>query len=193
MRLRAFAGVLLALLLGRGVQAGGGVQAQSPADPKLVHRPPPKPPGFTRQGQIGLDVAVSDAQGKPVAGLQPWEFQLTDQGRQAKILSFRGYDAAVARPEPPVELILVIDEVNLPFDQVAFVRTELTRFLRQNGGQLAQPTTLMRLTDSGVRVQQKPVLDGNALVKIVGLDQDRHRLPQPGDGWRRIDPALPDL
>ena len=164
MRLRAFAGLLLALLFGCVAQA----QSSAPADPNLVHRPPPKPPSLTREGRIRLDVAVSDAEGKPVTGLQPLDFQLTDQGRPAKILSFHGFDGVVASPQQPVEVILVIDEVNLPFQQVAFVRSELTQFLRQNGGKLAQPTTLMRLTDKGVRVEPKPTLDGDALVKVVG-------------------------
>ena len=106
MRLRAFAGLLLALLFGCVAQA----QSSAPADPNLVHRPPPKPPSLTREGRIRLDVAVSDAEGKPVTGLQPLDFQLTDQGRPAKILSFHGFDGVVASPQPPVEVILVIDE-----------------------------------------------------------------------------------
>ena len=47
------------------------------------------------------------------------------------------------------------------------MRSELTRFLRQKGGKLEQPTSLMRLTDSGLHVQPAPTLDGNALVKVV--------------------------
>jgi len=95
---------------------------------------------MTPEGRIPLDVMLSDAQGQPVPGLGPSDFQLTDNGTAAKVLSFRSFDGVLTRPNPPVEVILVIDEVNLPFHQVAFVRSELTRLLRQNGGKLAQPT-----------------------------------------------------
>jgi VWFA-related protein len=133
-----------------------------------MHRPQAKAPGSVSQvGRIRIDVTVRDAQDKPITGLQPWDFQLIDTGRPTKVLSFRGFDGVVAKPEPPVEIILVIDEVNLPFQQVAFVRSELTQFLRQNGGKLAQPLSLMRMTDKGLRVQPRATLDGDALVKVV--------------------------
>jgi len=196
MRLRPFIGVLLISLLGRILTARSVSVAQSstapapPAvapvgqttpeaqsalqrekelkDPTLLLRPPPKAPSsVATQGQIHLDVAVSDEQGKPVYSLQPWDFTLMDDGKPAKVLSFRGFDGAVAKPQPPVEVILLIDEVNLPFQQVAFVKSELSRFLRQNNGKLAQPVSIMRLTDAGLRVQPRPTLDGNAQESIV--------------------------
>jgi VWFA-related protein len=166
MKSRRFFGVLLVLLF--GLTAPVAQSPHSKPDPELVHRPPPKAPGSVAlAGRIRLDVMISDPQGKPVHGLQPWDFQLTDDGKPAKILSFRGFDGVVAKPDPPVEVILLIDEVNLPFQQVAFVRKELTDFLRQNDGKLAQPVSILRLTDKGLRVQPKPTLDGNALVGIV--------------------------
>ena len=143
-------------------------QSTERGDPALVRRPPPRAPGsVTAEGKIHLDVLVNDAQGKPVLGLEPWDFKLTDNGKPSRIMSFRKFDGVVSKPDPPVEVLLLIDEVNLPFQQVAFVRTELTKFLRQNGGKLAQPVSLMRLTDSGLRVQPMPTGDGIALVTIV--------------------------
>ena len=141
-----------------------------PADttPVLVHRPEPKASNLvTPEGHIHLDVVVSDSAGKPVSGLQPWDFKLLDNGSPRKILSFRSFDGVAVKPDPPVEVILLVDTVNLPFQQVAFVRQELEKFLRTNGGHLTQPVSLFLLTDNGLRVQPRPSVDGNALVDVV--------------------------
>jgi len=55
----------------------------------------------------------------------------------------------------------------LPFQQVAFVKSELSKFPGQNNGKLAQLVSIMRLTDAGLRVQAKPTLDGRALERVV--------------------------
>jgi hypothetical protein len=118
-------------------------------DPVLVHRLPPKPPSTAmREGTMFLDVVVSDVADKPMPGLEPWDFKLLDNNRSAKIMSFHSFGEAAAKPDPPVEVILVIDELNLPFQQVAFVKSEISRFLAQNGGHLAQPVSLMLLNET---------------------------------------------
>jgi VWFA-related protein len=142
-----------------------------PPNPALLQRPPPKvaaPPGaITPEGRIGLDVLVSNSVGKPVTGLEPWQFTLFDNGHPRKILSFRAFNDAMSMPDPPVEVILVIDTANLPFQQVAVVRQEIEQFLHANGGHLKQPVSLVLLSDAGVRVQPRPSLDGNALARVV--------------------------
>jgi VWFA-related protein len=150
--------------------ADSNSQATLP-DPVFSHRPPVRPPSppsaVTAEGRIHLDVLVSDAAGKPAPGLDPWDLKLLDDGQARKILSFRSYDGVAARPDPPVQVILLIDTVNLPLQQVAFTRQEIGRFLRQKGGHLAQPVSIFLLTDGGLRMQPRPSVDGNALVSIV--------------------------
>lgn len=154
-------------------QAASQAQPQNPPDPTLVHRPPanqPKPASaITPQGSIHLDVTVTDAAGKAVTGLQPWDFTLLDNNQPRKILSFRSFDGAVVTPDPPVQAILLIDTANLPFQQVAFVRSEMRKFLLENGGHLPLPISLFLLSDTALRVQPRPSTDGNALVSV--LDQ----------------------
>jgi VWFA-related protein len=149
-------------------------QKPEPANPVLSVRPPPmaaRPPSaVTPEGRIKLDVVVTDAEGKPVAGLEPWDFKLLDNGQPRRILSFRGYHDIV-RPDPPVEVILLIDIVNLPFQQVAFVRQEVEQFLRENGGHLRQPVSLILLSDAGIRVQPRPSVDGKAQAQVVSQIQ----------------------
>lgn len=174
-------GLVLLLGLAAGVcaqqtaapQAAAGV-TQQPDNPRLQHRPPPgapsapvAPSAVTPAGRIRLDVVVTDAAGKAVTGLQPWNFKLLDDGQPRKILSFRAYDGATVKPEPPVEVILVMDAANLPFQQVAVVRQQITQFLRENGGHLKQPVSLILLNDAGIRIQPRPSLDGNAVAAVV--------------------------
>lgn len=42
-----------------------------------------------------LDVMVDDAAGRPVTGLQPWDFKLLDNDRLSKVMSFQSFDFAL--------------------------------------------------------------------------------------------------
>jgi VWFA-related protein len=148
--------------------AGAQPGQQESEDPTLTHRPPPKPKSqLIPEGKIKLDVMVDDSTGKPVTGLQPWDFKILDNNQPRKVLSFRAFNDAGVKPDPPAEVILVIDLVNLPFQQVAVTRQEIERFLKANDGHLKQPVTLLLLSDAGMRVQPRPSVDGNALVSVV--------------------------
>lgn len=141
---------------------------QPKPDPTLLHRPPPKAPSLViPTGKILLDATVTDAAGKPVSGLQPWDFKLLDNDHPTKIVSFRSYDGATVLPDPPVEAILLIDELNLPITQISYVRSQLAGFLSQNGGRLPQPVSILLLTESGLRIQPHPSTDGSALLAVL--------------------------
>ena len=112
-------------------------------------------------------MVVEDESGKPVMGLEPWDFKILDNGQARKVVSFRRYDGVQVKPDPPVEVILVMDVLNLPFQQVAFVRGQIGEFLLQNGGRLRQPLTLILLTEEGIRVQPRSSTDGNAIAGVV--------------------------
>ena len=146
-------------------------QNPEPPNPVLNKRPPAKPvptqTAVERAGSLKLDVVVRDAAGKLVAGLEPWDFALLDNGKPQKILSFHEFNDTTVKPEPPVEVILLLDMANLPFSQVAFVRQQVDQFLHQSGGQLQQPMSLIVLTSAGIRVQPRPSVDGDALAGIV--------------------------
>jgi VWFA-related protein len=147
--------------------------APEPDNPMLVVRPPESTPrpasAISPEGHIHLDVVVSGSSGKPVPGLLPSDFTILDNGQPRKLLSFRTYDGVNVKPAPPVEVILVVDTVNLPFSQISFMHQEIARFLRQNDGHLAQPVSLMLLSEAGLRIQPRPSKDGNALLTV--LDQ----------------------
>jgi VWFA-related protein len=137
-------------------------------EPALIRRPAPKPPSTVlAEGRLSLDVIVNDAAGNAVPGLDPWDFKLLDNDHPVRIKFFRSFGEASVRPDPPVEVVLLIDELNLPFTQVSFVKTQVAAFLHQNGGRLAQPVSIILLTEAGLQVQPRPSTDGNALLNVL--------------------------
>ena len=110
-------------------------------------------------GQIHLDVVVTPKSGPPVSGLQQQDFALLDNKIPQTILEFQ----PVHGREAPIEVVLVVDDVNTGFANVAYERSEIDKFLRTDGGQLAYPMTLAFLTDDGIKVQDEFSRDGNEL------------------------------
>ena len=136
--------------------------------PKLKSRPIPQHPKEP-EGRIHLDVVVSDKSGQRVAGLSQQDFILVDDNIPRKIVSFQSIDARIAKPDPPVQAILLIDQINPTFQQVSFARSEIARFLRKNDGHLPLPVSIAVLSESGLRIQRSPSVDGNACLAV--LDQ----------------------
>lgn len=117
---------------------------------------------------MSLDVLVTDQAGKPVGDLGPTELTLLDNNQPRKIFSFRRTDSAAgSRFDPPVEVILVIDAVNMPYQAVTRQRLDVEKFLRLNNGQLAFPTSVFLYTSQGLMVQPVPSKDGNALANLI--------------------------
>jgi len=135
--------------------------SQQAVVPPTAARTPERP-------RISLDVVVTDKAGKPVGALEPLDLTLLDNNQPRKILSFRRTDGSTGnRFDPPVEVILVIDAVNLPYQAVTLQRLEVEKFLRLNNGQLAFPTSVFLFSSQGLLVQPAPSKDGNALAKLL--------------------------
>jgi len=114
---------------------------------------------------INLDVVVTPKSGPPVSGLQQQDFTVLDNKVLQTIVSFK----AVRGREAPIEVVLVLDDVNTGLEHIAFERSEIDKFLKADGGQLAHPLALAFLADAGLKVQDDFSTDGNAL--SVALDQ----------------------
>jgi len=114
-----------------------------------------------------LDVVVTDASGKPVAGLELKDFQLLDNNRPQKIVSFHASDGTAGKAGSQVAIFLVMDTVNSGLVNVSSMRDEVEKFLRQNDGRLAQPVTVVLLDDAGFQVVGQPSRDGNFLAQAV--------------------------
>lgn len=139
------------------------------------HTPPPTQ---TRTSRIDLDVVVTPKSGPPVANLAQQDFTILDNKTPQKITSFQ----AVAGSQQPVHTVLVIDAVNSTYENIAYQRGQIDRFLRANGGRLPQPMSLAFFTDAGIQIQHDFSTDGNALSAAldryaIGL-RDIHRTSQ---------------
>jgi len=144
------------------------MHAQQSDAPASVASPPVA--ATAQQRPVFLDVLVTDSARKPVAELEPFDFSVLDENQPRKILGFRRTDGAVgSKLDPPVEVIIVLDAVNLPYQAAARLRLEVDKFLHENGGHLAQPVSIYLFTSEGLRVQPAPSKDGNALAAM--LDQ----------------------
>jgi VWFA-related protein len=121
------------------------------------------PPGSAKR-QITLDVVVTDKSGKPFPGLQRRNFTLLDNKQPQEITSFHAVEGGIATADPPVEVILIVDEVNAAFNTVSFERREIAKFLKRNGGQLARPVSFVFFSDTGTTIGKTSSRDGNGLV-----------------------------
>jgi VWFA-related protein len=137
-------------------------QTPPPPPPKgLIHRTPEMAEQQKKaERHIALSVIVTDASGTPVDGLTEQDFAILDNNHVQKIASFEEIDGRKAKP--PVEAILVFDTINPSFDDLAAVRSGVEKFLKQNGGHLALPVSIVFLSYQGVKLAQ-PSRDGNTL------------------------------
>ncbi len=181
---QVFVALLLLLLGGRPSVAevevsGSEVMAES--------APPASPTSqYTRveaDGLLHLDVVITGATGKPVKGLEAKDFELFDDGRPQTVLSFNGFAGLSSMPDPPVELILLVDTVGGLKDPVALSTVAAAaEFMRQNGGHLTMPISVFGVADSGLWTLDHTSSDGNAVaddllhlrVRLL-LDSSPHR------------------
>ncbi len=139
-----------------------GAQASEQGQIGPQTQEPAGQPGFTIHVEsklVVLDVVVTDQRGKPVRGLQREAFNVYEDKVQQKILSFEppampGASGAASvtihsteeldrlEPQAPVSII-VLDEVTSKFEDQAFARYSLKKYLGQEGDTLRQPTMLI--------------------------------------------------
>jgi VWFA-related protein len=118
-------------------------------------------------GMMKLDVVVTDHQGKSITGLGEKDLTLLDNGQPRNIVTFQAFYGAASKPDPPVEIILVIDEVDLPAVLLGSVEQAAQKFLLQNGGHLAHPVKIYRIDNEGLFASAQPTTDGSALAREV--------------------------
>ncbi len=171
----------LFLLAAENHTASGQATAVQPAPATAQPAPaaPASPTADTANAASGsgihLDIVVTDRSGKPVPGLTASDFTLLDNNQPAKIVSFQAYAGSAAPTDPPVQVIVLFDTVNTDFDAVSYTRQQVENFLRQNGGHLEQPVSLVFLTNSGFQPQGPPTQDGNALAAALDSSQGHLR------------------
>jgi VWFA-related protein len=79
-----------------------------------------------------------------------------------------------AEPEV-VHVLMVVDMLNNTVTQVARQREQITEFLNQDGGELAHPTALAVLTETGVKMMNGYSSDGHELLNAFQKVQSEIR------------------
>lgn len=168
-----------AILVGCLVACAFRVAGQTPPLPHPSVAPQPSAPlsstdPVVHKGLFTIDAVVSDASGRPVSNLEPWDFTLLDNGQPAKIRTFQNSLAEsgpasgpASRPasEPPPKLIFVLDTINLSPQQLTQTESAIAHFLLRKNGHLEFPCLLYRLTRAGLFSSLRPSMDGTLLVK----------------------------
>ena len=128
------------------------------------------------EGLVKIDVVVTDKSGKPVPSLGPTDLTLVDSGQPSKILSFHAFDGTSTPPDPPVEVILVIDTLRMPGLLASHEREEVEKFLQRNSGHLSHPVSIFKLLDSGLWLVAEPSRDGKGLAAQLAHDGQLHSI-----------------
>jgi VWFA-related protein len=102
-----------------------------------------QPPEFrAHANMIRLDVSVVDKSGKPIPGLQPEDFRITEDGRPVDLTYFQAYvpgaddradDAADSPRVPPRSIVLLADTASMSHGQLLRARESAARYLNAPG------------------------------------------------------------
>lgn len=131
---------------------------------------PPFDPATPRpdNGRIGIDVAVTDPKGHAVPGLKQSDLRLLDEGQPMAPVSFAASSADGPAPgDPPVSIVLVLDEADIPRADLGEAQMDLEAFLRRNGGHLSHTVTVYRITADKLYATVPYTEDGNALANVI--------------------------
>lgn len=142
---------------------------------------------------IVLDVVVVDQTGRPVDGLTAKDFQVLEDGKPQRIRSIEqpsvhalpksGADAgafAVFNPAQPAGFgqapvaILVLDQLNTHFADSDFARRSLCDYLNGQPAVLPQPTSLLSISEGGVKQLQAFTCDRDALLRSLAAVRNKY-------------------
>lgn len=142
------------------------------------------PPGLSSSSQqIHLDVVVDSKSGQLVNYLGQQDFTVFDNKSPRPITSFK----VVTPAKEPVEVILLIDAVNTPFNLVASMRDQTEKFLKAHEGALAHPTSVAVLSDNGVQIDNSFAINGNILSDSLERQQIGLREVNRSSQWGASD------
>lgn len=120
---------------------------------------------------ILLDVVVTDKAGNPVPGLQEPDFAILDDKQPQRIASFHAAEPTGDVTDPALQAVFIVDAVNMSLRGLQYGAPQLQKFLRQDGGRLLMPTSLVLFADPSSQVQPVPSRDGNALAASLDSSQ----------------------
>ena len=138
---------------------------------------------------VVLDTVVLDKKGNIVTGLQKDDFHVTEEGSPQTVLNFTTAgtftpapdltinstaDLDRLAPRAPVNIIL-LDEFNTRFEDMAFARYSLKKYLQKQPSKLDQPTMLIAVSLQKFEVLHDYTQDKDAILNAL----DHHFVAYP--------------
>jgi VWFA-related protein len=136
---------------GGASQSGAQQSGTLPATPYTIQR---------TSRLVILDTVVTDAANKPVTDLKREDFRVEEAGEPQTLINFD--PAGAHTPEPFVDIestadldrlaprapvnIILLDEFNTRFEDMAFARYSLKKYLEKQPGRLPEPTILIAVS-----------------------------------------------
>jgi VWFA-related protein len=181
-------------------------QFAAPTPPPAEKQPPAQVPGSQAQPTknpdgtytirtssriVVLDVVVTDKKGKIVTGLTKDDFHVAEAGEPQVITNFEVGDKRLPDPamdiESTVDLdklaprapvnIILLDEFNTRFEDEAFARYSLKKFLEKQPDHLSTPTMLLAVSLDKFEVLRDYTQNKELLIQAL----DHHFVASP---WR---------
>ncbi|MFL6428284.1 MAG: VWA domain-containing protein [Acidobacteriaceae bacterium] len=152
------------------------VLAQAPASFSASSQQSPSPgyvtPSFNANARnVILDAVVTDKKGNAVTGLTRNDFVIREDNAPQEVQSFDAVTAGTSVEDAAPHTILLLDELNTHFEDMAYTRYSINRLLHHDGVKLEQPTALYILTNDGLRVLQNYTRDAAAIDRALGSHQ----------------------
>ena len=170
-------------------------EPQAPAAPAPAQTPPQQAPVGTQPTKdangtftiqrtarlVVLDVVVTDAKGNVVTGLKKEDFNITELKEPETVINFEATgsrsispaldinstaDLDRLAPRAPVNIIL-LDEFNTRFEDMAFARYSLKKFLEKQPDKLDIPTMLLSVSLTNFTVVKDYTQNKQALIDAL--------------------------
>ena len=110
-----------------------------------------------------LDAVVTDKKGSVVTGLTRNDFVIREDNTPQEIQSFDAVTAGTSAEDATPHTILLVDELNTRFEDMAYTRYSVNRLLHREGVKLDQPTALYILSNDGLHVLETYTRDPAAI------------------------------
>ena len=131
--------------------------------------------------EVVLDVVVVNASRRPVTTLDKKQFNVYEDGVEQRIVSFSAPADHMPPPSAaPVKSsadlrhagnipinIIVLDELNTAFEDTSYGRYSLQKYLNAQGPVLKQPTTIVSVSDSNLKMLHDYSQDRDLLSKVA--------------------------
>ncbi len=132
---------------------------------------------------ISLDVVVAPKAGAPVSGLQQADFAVLDNKVPQKILSFQ----ALGGTKEPIEVTIVVDDVNIGIDNMNYERQQVDKFLLAGKGPFDYPTTLVVVTDTHTKIEDSFTTDREVLSGWLDKSDITKRVFERGGLYQNVE------